>query len=111
MSLALRLNQPVTIVHPVGGDWGSGATRTDTVGNLQQQRPSSETSGFVGAGTDGVFVSWLLFLGPAETIGRFDRVEAAGLVLEVVGQPNQLRTGRGVHHIEVELRSIGSESP
>lgn len=112
MSLRFFLNQPGTIVHPAqlstGYDYGGAATRVAAVGNLQQARTSTETTGFPKSAPSATVSEWTLVLGPSEVIGPPDRWEQDGRVFEVVGEPNVLRRRRrGTHHLEVQLRSVG----
>lgn len=110
MSLRARLNQPVVLVHPVdnptGWDWGMAATRVATFGRLDQQGTLEESTGWPADAPDTSVTTWLLFLGPTERVRSVDHVEQGGRVFEVVGQPNAVFGRRGVHHLEVQLRSV-----
>ncbi len=110
MSFRSLLNQPVTIVHPAssptGFDFGAAAGRVVTVGRLDQSGSTEEETGWPTSSPDTAVTNWTLFLGPAEVVGMADRVEQGARIFEVVGDPNQVFGRRGVHHLEVQLRSV-----
>lgn len=109
MSFDRMLTQTATIVHhaPAGSDAEGNPTfataTTTTYPALLQQRDSVEL-------VDGelrTITNLFLFL-PAAAAGETftDEVLLDGLRYQVVGQPDVLRTPRGVHHVETRLRRI-----
>jgi hypothetical protein len=117
MSFAALLTQTATLVHhPATGTDSEGNTTfgtatTTTYPCLLQQR---EGKGIHQAGSTEVVQGetrtdtlMMLFL-PASAAGETfeDEVLVDGLRYQVEGQPDVLRTPRGVHHVETRLRRI-----
>ena len=110
MSIARMLTQTATITDtPKGstdaeGNWvpGPGPPATSTEPCRLQHGTSEEV--FVGA--DRIIADALLFLGPATAITGRSEVTVDGKRYQVVGRPAELRTPRGVHHLEVHLRRV-----
>lgn len=106
MSFRRLLSQTVTIVRastvndPYGTpvkDWTT-VTRTAYPARLEQTLAQEITTD-----RDTVTSDWRLFLEASAVIGPYDRVEADGKTLEVVGSPSVEHTPRGPHHIEARL--------
>lgn len=55
---------------------------------------------------DTVITDWRIFMPATADITAYDRIEARGHLFEVVGLPNQHKTPRGPHHLEVLLRFV-----
>ena len=109
MSLSRMLTQTATITDtPKGttddeGNWVPGAAATST----EPCRLQDGTSLEVFEGTNSIIADGLLFLGPAAAITGRSEVTVDGKRYQVVGRPAEMRTPRGVHHLEVKLRRVG----
>lgn len=103
------LTQPATITprtesgrDTYGNPITVDGTEVDTFGFWQQDGESDSRTDEDQATSDG----WL-FLLPSATIARTDRVEIAGVTLEVVGRPRRpTRPSLGEHHVEVRARLV-----
>lgn len=93
-------------------------TGADSEGNIESTVTSKMTNGLLQRRTDervgrenelgrgATPTEWNLFL-PADTsIDQNDVVEIDGESFEVWGEPEVLRSWRGVHHIEARLRRV-----
>jgi len=109
VSLDSLLTQTVTIVRAgtatsrygdTAKDWTT-STSTTTRGWISQ-RGSDEDP----ANREAEIGTWVLFVGPDETITGRDRVIWNGTTFEVVGPPTLAYTPRGLHHHEVTLRVV-----
>lgn len=70
-------------------------------------RLEQTTSQEIAVGQDVVVSNWRAYLFPDVEVGPLDRIEdTSGRIFEVVGQPDLLKTPRGPHHIEVNLRTV-----
>lgn len=95
------------------GNWGPGAQVVAAYPCLLQQESKLSSSspnashgeGF-GQGVDMLVSSWVLFLPADAVIGGRDEVEVGARAFEVDGQPVEMRTPRGPHHLEVRLRFV-----
>lgn len=111
----IATHETVTVVRPATRrdrydntvyDWDN-ATRA-VYGNVAVLPTSQDESG-VGEFRQAVTTGWRLYTRPGNDIDitPYDRVEWAGVELEVAGEvarwPHPLRRG-GVHHVEVSLR-------
>lgn len=107
MSIAGLLTETVEIVRYAAttdeyGNTVPGAeTRTAVAGRLEQLRTEELVRD-----RDTVIVDWRAFLPAGTDINAYDRVAARGSLFEVVGLPNEQRTPRGAHHVEVLLRWV-----
>lgn len=107
MSLAGLLTETVTVVRysPTTDAYGNtvpGAeARTSYPGRLEQLAADE-----IVRDRDTVITDWKAFLPAGTDITAYDRIEARGNLFEVVGLPNEHRTPRGPHHIEVQLRWV-----
>lgn len=118
MSYARLLTQTATITNTAAvasadseGNWIPGAQTTTTEpcrlerghGGRQSKADTDES---FDQGADRLSSTWLLFLGPTSAVTGRSLVTVAGKRFEVEGEPNQLSTPRGPHHIEAFLSSI-----
>lgn len=107
MSLAGLLTEPMSVVRYASsvdeyGNTVAGAeTKTTVRGRLEQLRTEEMV-----VDRDTVIVDWRAFLPVGTDITPLDRIEARGSLFEVVGLPNEQRSPRGPHHIEVSLRWV-----
>lgn len=111
VSLASLLVEPVTILHPGGGEnryhdieksWDD-AMEEHVLGWMAQQSRSELTD----AGREAEVSGWVLWLHPDATISGRDRVRWSGLTFDVDGAPHPaLKPGKGVHHYEVPLQLV-----
>lgn len=114
MSFAGLLTQTVTVIRLSTVEWGSDEEGTPTLvtpaieesyPGLIQQQDTTE----IRIGPDTFISDHRLFLDRDALISGFDRVSEGGRVFEVIGEPDILRTPRGIHHIEAQLRQITTE--
>jgi len=109
VTITRLLNQTATIVHhaPTGSDAEgnptfAAATTVDYPCRLQQA-DSVETV----EGERRTTTNLILFLPPEAAAETFtDEVLVDGLRYQVEGQPDVLRGGRGVHHLETRVRRV-----
>lgn len=107
----MRFPDPVVLVNP-GPTTSHPRTHnpipgapvpTETVGLLQPLSTSTEAAD----GTRTVIAGWVLLLPPGSPVSSATKVEAAGSVFEVVGDPAPLGSGAGVpSHIHVTLSRV-----
>lgn len=109
MSFAGLLTQTAVVVHhpSAGADAEGNPTfatpTTTTYPCLLQQVDSSE----IVEGERRATTSLVLFLPAAAAGATFeDGVSVDGLPYQVEGQPDVLRTPRGVHHVEAKVRRV-----
>lgn len=107
----MRFPDPVTLLnpgpavrHPDTGNLVPGPdVPTGTVGLLQPMQTSTEAAD----GTPTVVARWVLLLPPGSPVSAVTRVQAAGGLFEVVGDPAPMSTGAGVpSHIHVTLNRV-----
>jgi head-tail adaptor len=107
VSLAGLLTETIEIVRYAAstdeyGNTITGAEGRVTVnGRLEQLRTDE-----IIRDRDTVITDWRAFLPVGTDITPYDRIAARGALFEVVGLPNEHRTPRGPHHIEVYLRWV-----
>lgn len=108
MSIGRLLTQTATITGTAKGaadaegNWTPGAGTTTTWPCRLQDGESTEL--FEGA--DRIVADALLFLPAGAPITGRSEVTVDGKPYQVVGRPAELRTPRGVHHLEVHLRRV-----
>lgn len=108
MSIGRLLTQTATITDtPKGaadaeGNWTPGAGTSTTSPCRLQDGESTE----IFEGTDRIVADALLFLPAGAAITGRSEVTVDAKRYQVVGRPAELRTPRGLHHIEVHLRRI-----
>jgi len=108
MSLQSLLTETVTVVrraYDAIDAYGNPQPGTETSVSYParvEQLSSEETN----TDRDTVVARWRMFLPADADITPFDRVESAGRVFEVDGDPIERRAPRGTHHLEVELRRV-----
>lgn len=101
------LTETVTVVRYAAttdeyGNTTPGAeTRADIPGRLEQLRADELIRD-----RDTVITDWRVFLPVGADVTAYDRIEARGHLFEVVGLPNEHRTPRGPHHVEIMLRWV-----
>lgn len=101
--MAVTILRPATSTDRYGNvipDW-TGATST-AVDAWISQRASTEAE----AGRDTVATTLGMFVDADVDIEAGDRVVVDGETWEVDGRPLRARTPRGVHHLEVGLRTV-----
>lgn len=107
----MRFPDPVTLLNPgeptenpdTGNTIPGADVPTETVGLLQPMSTSTEAAD----GSRTVIARWVLLLPPGDPVTSQTRVEAAGGVFEVVGDPAPLSTGAGIpSHIHVTLNRV-----
>ena len=76
-------------------------TRTAYPARLEQLRSDE-----IVRDRDTIVADWRAFLPAGADISPYDRIEARAHIFEVTGLPDQQRTPRGVHHLEVQLRFV-----
>lgn len=114
----MRFPDPVRLLNPgpptthedTGNEIPGADVPTDTVGLLQPMSTSTEAAD----GTTTVIARWVLLLPPSSPVTATTRVEAAGGLFEVVGDPSPLSTGSGIpSHIHLTLNRVSDlqESP
>lgn len=99
----------VVVVHPaqevdrygnVVAVFGPGS-RVSTKGWVSQRSRSEVLNG-----REAQIQGWVCFLPAGTVVSGSDRVEWSGLVFEVDGPPLPAWSPRGLHHTEVQLRSV-----
>lgn len=88
-----------TIRDEYNAEVDGAATRTDHPARLEQLATEELV-----IDRDTVVANWRVFLLPGTDVTAYDKVEARGLTFDVVGFPNQQRSPRGSHHLEVLLK-------
>jgi hypothetical protein len=107
VSLAQLLTEPISVLRygAATDDYGNtvpgGETRTTYLGRLEQMRAEE-----ILRDRDTVIADWRAFLPPDVDLTPYDRIEARGVLFEVVGLPAQQWSPRGAHHVEVQLRYV-----
>lgn len=82
-------------------DWAN-ATRTTYSGWVEKRGRTEQTA----SGDRNLqLADWLLMLPATAVITGSARVEYDGATFDVIGPPQLVRTPRGPHHIEADLRS------
>lgn len=105
MSFAQLLTETATVVRfttdrdEYNAEVDGTATRTDHRARLEQL-----TTEEIIRDRDTVVADWRMFLLPGVDVTPYDHVEARGFTFDVVGLPDELRTPRGAHHLEVLLK-------
>jgi hypothetical protein len=109
MSLATLLSQTVTIVRS-----SQAAASVDAEGNSSVTPASIQYAGLIQqqntteirVGPDTFISNHRLFLAPDALVDQRDQVSEGGRTFEVIGMPDIVRTPRGAHHLEVNLREV-----
>lgn len=107
MAIAALLTETLTVIRygdstdEYGNTVPGAETRIDVAGRLEQLRADELIRD-----RDTVITDWRAFLPVGTDITPYDRIEARGHLFEVVGLPNEHRTPRGPHHVEVMLRWV-----
>ncbi len=84
------------------GNWVPGTPAT----TIEPCRLEYGSSVEVFAGADRIIADALVFLGPTSSITGRSEVTVDSNRYQVVGQPIEMRTPLGVHHIEATLRRV-----
>jgi len=108
MSLTTLLTQTASVITigPTGTDAYNVPTFGDTDSTDYPCRLQETAAAEVSVGRDTVIADLLLFLPPDAVITAADRVTVDGVTYEVLGVPNAVQGGVGVHHIEAHVREV-----
>lgn len=107
MSLEALLSETAVVVRygastdEYGNTITGAETRTSYAARLEQLATDEQI-----VDRDTVIADWRGFFPASADITAYDRIEARGVLFEVVGLPNQQRSPRGPHHLEVVLRYV-----
>ncbi len=108
MSIARLLTQTATVTRTPSstadseGNWAPGTQTATTYACRLQDGESIET--FEGANR--IVADALLFLPASASINGRDEVTVDAKRYQVVGRPAEMRTPRGIHHIEARLQRV-----
>jgi len=108
MSLGHLLRQTVTIIRrpldqsdKYGMPTAGLPVETSTVGRLEQVATSEHL-----ADRDTAASRYRVFLPADSDVGMLDELQIDGAVYRVVGEPQEQRSPRGVHHLDVLLERL-----
>lgn len=83
-------------------DWEAGSTEEEMPGWVQHRSSTTQ----VGENRAAVVTTWMLIVGPEAPIVAGGRVVWEGRTFRIVGEPHQLTSPAGVHHIEAQLETV-----